>query len=113
MVGNKHKSALGNPVDWETLRAKNQHVVAVGNAKMNARGDIVDSNGKILKTAEQYTEEYNERNENAVRHVSIKNDAVQPDEFVSPEEALKQATEQAQEASKSKNSKRKIKDSEE
>lgn len=44
----KYKSAMGKVVDMAQLMAKNEHVRAVGNAKMNARGDTIDSAGRII-----------------------------------------------------------------
>lgn len=43
-----HRSALGRQVDMGALFAKNEKARAVGNMRVNARGDTIDSNGKIL-----------------------------------------------------------------
>lgn len=43
-----HKSALGRPIDMAALRAKNEQVRAVGNMSCNARGDIIDANGRVI-----------------------------------------------------------------
>lgn len=43
-----HRSALGRPVDMGQLAAKNESVRAVGNMKVNARGDTIDSHGKVI-----------------------------------------------------------------
>lgn len=42
------RSALGKPVDMATLIAKNEKTRAVGNKKVNARGDIIDGYGKVI-----------------------------------------------------------------
>lgn len=44
----KHKSALGKVVDMAALAAKNEKVRAVGNMKVNARGDTIDAHGSII-----------------------------------------------------------------
>lgn len=44
-----YRSALGKQVDMSALVAKNQKVRAVGNMGVNARGDTIDSNGKIIQ----------------------------------------------------------------
>lgn len=54
-----YRSALGKHVDMAALAAKNEKVRAVGNMKVNARGDTIDSTGKIIvpvtqKVAEGY-----------------------------------------------------------
>lgn len=47
----KYRTALGKVVDMSTLAAKNERTRAVGNMKVNARGDTIDSMGKIIKPA--------------------------------------------------------------
>jgi len=44
----KYRSAQGKMIDMSALAAKNERVRAVGNMKVNARGDTVDDEGKIL-----------------------------------------------------------------
>ncbi len=44
-----YRSALGKSVDMAALAAKNERTRAVGNMKVNARGDVIDSQGKIIK----------------------------------------------------------------
>jgi hypothetical protein len=46
----KYKTALGRTVDMAALAAKNERVRAVGNMKVNARGDTIDSMGNIIKS---------------------------------------------------------------
>jgi hypothetical protein len=44
-----YKSAMGKSVDMSALAAKNQHTRAVGNMSVNARGDTIDSNGRVIR----------------------------------------------------------------
>jgi len=44
-----YRSAHGRQVDMTSLAAKNERVRAVGNMNVNARGDVIDSNNKIIK----------------------------------------------------------------
>ena len=44
-----YKSAQGKSVDMAALAARNEHVRAVGNMPVNARGDTIDANGKIIE----------------------------------------------------------------
>ena len=44
----KYRTAQGKLVDMSALQAKNERTRAVGNMKVNARGDTIDSNGKII-----------------------------------------------------------------
>lgn len=46
-----HKTALGKSIDMTALRAKNEKVRAVSNLKVNARGDKIDSQGRIITPA--------------------------------------------------------------
>ena len=57
----KHYSARGEPIDLDALIARHADVKALGNAKMNARGDIIDQSGVVLKTQEQIEAEWAEQ----------------------------------------------------
>lgn len=49
----KHTSYRGQSIDMEMLKFQHQHSVAVGNANMNARGDIIGRGGTIVKKREE------------------------------------------------------------
>jgi hypothetical protein len=52
-------TANGKAVDMETLRLKNEKTVAVGNMRVNARGDeLSPTTGEIVKTREQRMSEH-------------------------------------------------------
>lgn len=53
-----YRSAQGRVVDMEKLRLANEEVIAVGNMKVNARGDQLGPGGKIVKTRNQIMKEY-------------------------------------------------------
>lgn len=44
----KFRTAQGKSLDMSALIAKNEKVRAVGNMKVNARGDTIDATGKIV-----------------------------------------------------------------
>jgi hypothetical protein len=46
-----YKTAMGKVVDMAALTAKNEKTRAVGNMKVNARGDTIDAQGRIIKSA--------------------------------------------------------------
>jgi hypothetical protein len=48
-----YKSARGKEVDMLKLMKQNEMTVAVGNAKVNARGDKLGVNGEIIKRREE------------------------------------------------------------
>ena len=43
-----YKSAMGKPVDMSSLMLQNEHVRAVGNMGVNARGDVLDSADRVI-----------------------------------------------------------------
>jgi hypothetical protein len=67
-VGRKqHRSMRGIPVDMELLRKKNELTPAVGNARVNARGDELGPGGKIIKKREEIIREYYDTNPKAAK----------------------------------------------
>lgn len=66
-MGRTYKTLQGKEVDMEKLSLRNETLPAVGNVRMNARGDELGEGGKIVKTREQILAEYYEKNPRAVR----------------------------------------------
>jgi hypothetical protein len=61
-----YRTMRGKEVDMDKLLEKNQLMPAVGNAKMNARGDELGPGGKIVKKREDTVNEYYENNPAAI-----------------------------------------------
>ena len=59
-----YRTMQGREIDLDKLRIKNENTVAVGNARMNARGDELGPGGKIIKKREETTVEYHTDNTN-------------------------------------------------
>lgn len=56
-----HRSAMGKTVDMAALVAKNENTRAVGNMGVNARGDKIDSNGRVIQpVTERVTNNYSQ-----------------------------------------------------
>jgi len=54
-----YKTANGKTVDMGSLALKNEQVRAVGNMKVNARGDQVDDNNRVISSKpEQVQRQY-------------------------------------------------------
>lgn len=53
-----YRSAQGRAIDMETIRLQNELVPALGNMRVNARGDQLGPGGKIIKTREMIMDEY-------------------------------------------------------
>ena len=66
-MGKLYTSLQGKQIDMEKLSLKHETTPAVGNVKMNARGDELGEGGKIVKTREQILSEYYEKNPRAVK----------------------------------------------
>lgn len=49
----KVKTALGKTLDMGSLIAKNEKMRAVGNMKVNARGDTIDGNNRVIVPANE------------------------------------------------------------
>ena len=58
MTSKVYKTANGKTLDLGALMLKNENVRAVGNMKVNARGDTIDSANRVIKPV---TEKTNDR----------------------------------------------------
>jgi hypothetical protein len=62
MTKDVYRSANGKQIDMGALRLKNEHVRAVGNMQVNARGDLVDENNQVITPKnQQATQNYNKQ----------------------------------------------------
>lgn len=71
-----HISMRGELVDFNKLRMANAERPALGNASMNARGDILGPGGVVIKTQEQVDAEHQARIADQTqisRNVDLKN----------------------------------------
>ena len=58
-VGRKtYKTMQGKSIDMDLLRQKNELTPAVGNARVNARGDELGEGGKIVRKKEDILADY-------------------------------------------------------
>jgi hypothetical protein len=48
-----YRSASGKQIDMGALRLKNENVRAVGNMRVNARGDLVDDKNQVITPKNQ------------------------------------------------------------
>ena len=62
-----YRTMQGKEIDLDKLRMRNEMTVAVGNARVNARGDELGPGGKIIKKREEIMNEYYSNNPNAVK----------------------------------------------
>jgi hypothetical protein len=73
-----YRSMQGKEIDMDLLRKKNELTPAVGNARVNARGDELGPGGKIIKKREDVVKEYyNSRPVEQVKDRPIENTVVE------------------------------------
>ena len=71
MTQKTYRTAQGKTIDLGALKLKNEHVRAVGNMNVNARGDILDSQNRPIETrnaqaARQYNKQISNVQDSAV-----------------------------------------------
>ncbi len=66
------RSLKGRNVDFNAMLAREEKTIAVtgGGERMNARGDLIDRTGRVLKTREELEKQYT-KSENPVKNVSL------------------------------------------
>jgi hypothetical protein len=66
-MGKTYTSVRGKEIDMEKLSIKHETTPAVGNIKVNARGDELGPGGKIVRTREQILADYYKNNPRAIQ----------------------------------------------
>lgn len=92
-----YRTAMGKSVDMAALTAKNEKTRAVGNMKVNARGDTIDAHGRIIRTAtakvnDSYSQTVGNRSAQPVKNKQ-KQSALVPDKPLKPQIDLSQLNE--------------------
>jgi len=70
-MGRTYRTMNGRSVDMDKLRSQNELTPAVGNMKVNARGDELGAGGKIVRTREQIVSSYYESNPKATPDADV------------------------------------------
>lgn len=65
MARKTYRTMQGKEIDMDALLQRNELMPAVGNARVNARGDELGPGGKIIKKREEVIASYYEGNPNA------------------------------------------------
>ena len=85
-----YRSMQGKIIDLEKLSAKHELTPAIGNARVNARGDELGPGGKIIRKREDIMADYYAKNPNAVREESARKMVATPAPVSEPtEESIK------------------------
>jgi hypothetical protein len=69
-----YRSANGKNVDLDLLISRNELTPAVGNAKVNARGDELGPGGKIVRKKEDILKDYYDKSTGLRSESVVKND---------------------------------------
>jgi len=64
MTKKQYRSAMGKTVDMGSLLLQNESVRAVGNMGVNARGDVINSNNKVIEKKSRQVQRHNRRSTN-------------------------------------------------
>lgn len=93
----KYRTAQGKVVDMSQLAAKNEKTRAVGNMSVNARGDTIDGQGKVIlpvtkKVGEKYQRTVSNRAANIIKRKQV--DSFTPIETVPAPETKIELTEE-------------------
>jgi len=70
-MGRTYRTMQGKAIDMDKLRSQNELTPAVGNMKVNARGDEIGPGGKIIRTREQIVSSYYEGNPKATPDADV------------------------------------------
>lgn len=62
-----YKTMQGREIDLDQLRNRNEMTLAVGNVKVNARGDELGPGGQIIRKREEIMAEYHAAHPDAVQ----------------------------------------------
>jgi hypothetical protein len=92
-MGNKFKTAHGKMIDIDNLRLQNEKTIAVGNMKVNARGDQLGRGGEIVTPksqvmAQQYPKMQSPIATEEVVRPNVANIAPDGESFDPPEEVI-------------------------
>ena len=82
---NKYRSAHGKTIDIDRLRLVNEKTIAVGNMKVNARGDQLGRGGEIIQTRNQVMNQQYNKIQTPMATNSVNNVAPDGESFDPPE----------------------------
>jgi len=90
MTKKVYRTAQGKVVDLGSIILQNESTRAVGNMGVNARGDIIDSRGKSVKSRSQQVSKQYQRQVTNVNDEPVKTSRRTQADEVMPEKQLKQ-----------------------
>lgn len=97
-----YRTMQGKQIDFDQLRLQNELVPAVGNMKVNARGDEIAPSGTIVKTRDEIVES---QTKEEMQNIEEFKEDFGPEPEISPEEAQKLLTKSRETRAKTKQEK--------
>ena len=76
-----YKTMQGKTVDMDMLRKRNEMTPAVGNARVNARGDELGAGGQIVRKKEDVVKEYYENSKGVADEPAVRQSTSDPTEL--------------------------------
>jgi len=64
-----YKTMQGREIDFDSLRLSNELVPAVGNMRVNARGDEIRPNGEIVRSRDEISEQKNQNVQEKLKQI--------------------------------------------
>lgn len=77
-----YRTAQGRTLDMSALAAKNEKTRAVGNMKVNARGDTIDSQGRVIEPVTSKVNKHYSKTVGNKSALPAKVNSIQPDTLV-------------------------------
>ena len=77
-----YRSALGKQIDMDSLRLSHEATIAIGNMKVNARGDELGPGGEVLRSRNQVMDDYYRLNDSVEVRESVSAVPEQPKQEV-------------------------------
>jgi hypothetical protein len=83
-----YKTMQGKQIDMDLLRKRNELTPAVGNVRMNARGDELGPGGQVVRKREEILKEYYENSTGVANELAVKKPVVKDltDDWVEDDE---------------------------
>jgi hypothetical protein len=72
-----YRTYRGKTVEVDTINRQNENTVAVGNMRVNARGDTIGAGGEVIESADQKARKFVDTTKTTTQRVGLKPDIVE------------------------------------
>jgi len=81
-----YRTMQGKEIDFDRLRLSNELTPAIGNMRVNARGDEIRPNGEIVRSRDEITEQITQKEIKQIQETEFTED-FGPEPELTPEQA--------------------------